>query len=90
MKKLTKTASLAVALGVCATALGEEYLDPKGLGYDPFVHFDQLSAKELYPTNGGFAVSSEGHLLVDGKPRYLTATIWYGATELECNEDTPG
>lgn len=90
MKHLTKTASLAVALGFCAAASGEAYLDPKGLGFDPFVPYDRLSSKELYPTNGGFSVSSEGHLLVNGKPRYLTATIWYGATELECNEDTPG
>jgi len=44
----------------------------------------------LYPRNAKFEISSEGHLLIDGAPRYLPATIWYGATELECDEDTPG
>ncbi len=88
---LTRHASLALAcLGLAAPACADEYLDPKGLGYDPFVPFAALGARELTPTNAALAVSDAGHLLLGGKPKYLTATIWYGSTELECNEDTPG
>jgi hypothetical protein len=80
--------SLVFVLG-CVSAFAAE-LDPKGLGFDPFVPFAQLKAKELCPPSAGLSVSPEGHLLWNGKPHYFTATIWYGATELECNEDTPG
>ena len=83
--------SLALAISVLsAAAVADEYLDPKGLGFDPFVPFDALPKDELYPQNAAFSVSKEGHLLVNGQPHYFPATIWYGATELECNEDTPG
>ena len=83
--------SLALAISVLsAAAVADEYLDPKGLGFDPFVPFGAIPQSELYPKAAKFSVSKEGHLLVNGQPHYFPATIWYGATELECNEDTPG
>lgn len=86
-----KRQSLALAISVLsAAAAADEYLDPKGLGFDPFVPFGAIPQSELYPKAAKFSVSKEGHLLVNGKPHYFTATIWYGSTELECNEDTPG
>ena len=75
MRKNLILLSLSVA---SVAALAEEYLDPKGLGFDPFVPFDALPKGELYPQNAAFAVSKEGHLLVNGKPHYFPATIWYG------------
>lgn len=78
----------AVLFSVLAAA--DAYLDPRGLGFDPFVPFGAIPQDELYPSNATLSVAKEGHLLVNGEPRYLPATIWYGATELECNEDTPG
>ena len=75
---------------LAASATADEYLDPKGLGFDPFVPFDALPRGELYPSNATLSIAKEGHLLVNGVPHYFPATIWYGATELECNEDTPG
>ena len=80
----------AVALLLPALSAGASNLDPKGLGYDPFVPFSQLKSSELCPPAAGLSVAPEGHLLWDGRPHYFTATIWYGATELECQEDTPG
>ena len=86
-----KRQSLALAISVLsAAAAADEYLDPKGLGFDPFVPFGAIPQSELYPKAAKFSVSKEGHLLVNGQPHYFTATIWYGSTELECNEDTPG
>ena len=86
-----KRQSLALAISVLsAAAAADEYLDPKGLGFDPFVPFGAIPRSELYPKAAKFTVSKEGHLLVNGQPHYFTATIWYGSTELECNEDTPG
>ena len=86
-----KQQSLALAISVLsAAAAADEYLDPKGLGFDPFVPFGAIPQSELYPKTAKFSVSKEGHLLVNGQPHYFTATIWYGSTELECNEDTPG
>lgn len=86
-----KQQSLALAISVLsAAAAADEYLDPKGLGFDPFVPFGVIPQSELYPKAAKFSVSKEGHLLVNGQPHYFTATIWYGSTELECNEDTPG
>ena len=86
-----KRQSLALAISVLsAAAAADEYLDPKGLGFDPFVPFGAIPRSELYPKAAKFSVSKEGHLLVNGQPHYFTATIWYGSTELECNEDTPG
>ena len=86
-----KQQSLALAISVLsAAAAADEYLDPKGLGFDPFVPFGAIPQSELYPKAAKFSVSKEGHLLVNGQPHYFTATIWYGSTELECNEDTPG
>lgn len=79
-----------LALTFSAFATDPAALDLKGLGYDPFVPFDQLAACELCPPSAGLAVAPEGHLLWNGQPRYFPATIWYGATELECQEDTPG
>lgn len=87
MKRLSIALSAVLA---AAVAPADEYLDPKGLGFDPFVPFDALPKDELYPQDAAFSVSKEGHLLVNGQPHYFPATIWYGATELECNEDTPG
>ncbi|MGN0854288.1 MAG: hypothetical protein ACI4R9_02065 [Kiritimatiellia bacterium] len=80
----------AGVLAFSAFAASASALDPKGLGYDPFVPFDQLPKGELCPPSAGLSVAPEGHLLWNGKPRYFTATIWYGATEFECREDTPG
>ena len=68
----------------------EEKLDPKGLGFDPFVPFDRIDARELYPRTAKPEVAPDGSFLVNGAPRYLTGTIWYGATEFECADDTPG
>lgn len=86
-----KKQSLAFILSsLAALAAAEEYLDPKGLGFDPFVPFAALPANELYPKAAKLTVAKEGHLLVNGQPHYFPATIWYGSTELECNEDTPG
>ena len=72
------------------SAGADPYLDPKGIGFDPFVPFAALGASERTPPDAGLSVAPEGHLLWNGKPKYFTATIWYGATELECQEDTPG
>lgn len=78
------------ALAASSTIGAEVQLDPLGLGYDPFPKFEEIDKSELYPQGGKLSVAKDGSLLVDGKPRYFTATIWYGATEFECNEDTPG
>lgn len=81
------------ALGASALALvafADKPLDPKGLGFDPFPDYASLPSRETCPAGGVFAVAPDGSLSIDGKPRYLTATIWYGHTELECREDTPG
>src|SRR5574344_446986 len=80
----------AVALLLPALSAAAANLDPKGLGYAPFVPFSQLKSSELCPPAAGLSVAAVGHLLWDGRPHYFTATIWYGATELECQEDTPG
>lgn len=84
----TKNLSLAVVI-MSVTIFGAE-LDPLGLGFDPFVPIDGIPDSERYPKGGELSVAKEGHLLVDGEPRYLPSVIWYGATELECEEDTPG
>ena len=43
-----KKQSLAFILSsLAALAAAEEYLDPKGLGFDPFVPFAALPANEL-------------------------------------------
>lgn len=73
-----------------AFSASEEKLDPKGLGFDPFVSFDRIDARELYPRTAKPEVAPDGSFLVNGAPRYLTGTIWYGATEFECADDTPG
>lgn len=78
----------------CATLTGaaaqEVPLDPKGLGFDPFTPFARLPEAELFPRGGELGVSPDGSLTVNGSPRYLPSVIWYGLTELECREDTPG
>ena len=80
----------ALTLGIAAAATADEYLDPNGLGYDPFAPFDAIPKDELLPRGGKLEIAKDGHLLWNGEPKYFTATIWYGSTELECNEDTPG
>lgn len=80
----------AVIAFFASVAMADEYLDPQGLGFDPFVPYAAIPEAELYPRASKLSVSKEGHLLVNGKPHYFTATIWYGSTELECGEDTPG
>ena len=71
-----KRQSLALAISVLsAAAAADEYLDPKGLGFDPFVPFAALPANELYPKAAKLTVSKEGHLLVNGQPHYFPATI---------------
>lgn len=77
-------------IAITSAAVSGAKLDPHGLGFDPFVPLDAIPESELYPKRASFSVAEEGHLLVDGEPRYLPAVIWYGATELECEEDTPG
>ena len=54
MKRLSIALSAVLA---AAVAPADEYLDPKGLGFDPFVPFDALPKGELYPQNAAFSVS---------------------------------
>ena len=57
-----KRQSLALAITVLsAAAAADEYLDPKGLGFDPFVPFGAIPQSELYPKQAKFSVSKEGH-----------------------------
>ena len=81
MKRLSIALSAVLA---AAVAPADEYLDPKGLGFDPFVPFDALPKDELYPQNAAFSVSKEGHLLVNGQPHVaFLALIHDGA--LRCD-----
>ena len=48
---------------------------------DPFGKFDYISSRELLPRDARFAVAKDGTFLVNGKKRYLTGTIFYGALE---------
>ena len=55
LERIVCSATVALA---AAVAPADEYLDPKGLGFDPFVPFDALPQDELYPQNAAFSVSS--------------------------------
>ncbi len=57
---------------------------------DPFPAFGELSRYELYPKNAAFKVAKDGSILVDGKPRYLTATIFYEGLDKETECPTVG
>ena len=47
---------------------------------DPFVRFADIPAAEVLPRSASLTVAPDGTFLVNGKPRYLTATIFYGGT----------
>lgn len=64
----------AVAAAVFAQAL-------PGAASDPFVRFADVPAAELLPRAAALSVAPDGTFLVNGKPRYLTATIFYGGTD---------
>ena len=53
---------------------------------DPFVPFADIPAEELLPKGAGFTIAKDGSLLVDGKPRYLPAVLWYGDTPWGCDK----
>ena len=64
-----KRQSLALAISVLSVAAAaDEYLDPKGLGFDPFVPFGAIPQAELDPKAAKPPVAKEGHLLVNGQP----------------------
>ncbi len=70
--RTTYTAILA-AIAVSASAAEKPTTDP----FEPFA---DLPAEELLPTNATFSISKDGSLLLDGKPRYFPAVLWYGDT----------
>ena len=48
---------------------------------DPFVSFADIPEPERLPRAASLSVAPDGSFLVNGRPRYLTATIFYGGTE---------
>ncbi|MBQ6135763.1 MAG: hypothetical protein IJI73_00145, partial [Kiritimatiellae bacterium] len=48
---------------------------------DPFVRFADIPASERLPRAASLSVAPDGTFLVDGRPRYLTATIFYSGQE---------
>ena len=48
---------------------------------DPFVKFADIPAAERLPRAAVLSVAPDGTFLVDGHPRYLTATIFYGGID---------
>ena len=70
--RMTYTAILA-AIAVSASAAEKPTTDP----FEPFA---DLPAEELLPTNATFSISKDGSLLLDDKPRYFPAVLWYGDT----------
>ena len=48
---------------------------------DPFVRFADIPATERLPRAAALSVAPDGTFLVDGHPRYLTATIFYGGID---------
>ena len=48
---------------------------------DPFVKFADIPAAERLPRAAALSVAPDGTFLVNGRPRYLTATIFYGGIE---------
>jgi len=48
---------------------------------DPFVRFADIPPAEVLPQYASLTVAHDGTFLVNGRPRYLTATIFYGGTD---------
>ena len=48
---------------------------------DPFVRFADIPAAERLPRDAALAVAADGTFRVNGEPRYLTATIFYGGAK---------
>ena len=48
---------------------------------DPFEPLSSIPASELLPKGVGFSIAKDGSLMVNGKPRYFPAVIWYGDTQ---------
>lgn len=56
---------------------------------DPFAVFETIPAAERLPRGGALTVAADGTLAVNGAPRYLTATLFYGGAD-ECKTHTSG
>ena len=78
--KTTPFAAILLA-GLCAGPAAAAEMPTS----DPFEPFADLPAEELLPKGAGFTVAKDGSLLVDGKPRYLPAVLWYGDTMWGCD-----
>ena len=48
---------------------------------DPFVQFADIPEAERLPRDATLSVAPDGSFLVNGSPRYLTATIFYSGTD---------
>lgn len=79
MKSFYRNLSVAFVL-VSGAALSAEM--PKS---DPFIPYNEIPSTELLPKGKGFSIAKDGSLLVDGKPRYLPAVLWYGDTQWGVN-----
>lgn len=66
-----------------------EPLRPIGADAGPFPPFGAVPEKERLPRGATLSVAKDGSFLVDGKPRYLTATLFYGGAD-ECGIHTSG
>lgn len=82
-----KTAPFAAILlaGLCAVLMADLCVGQTMPTSDPFEPFADLPAEELLPKGAGFAIAKDGSLLVDGRPRYLPAVLWYGDTMWGCD-----
>ncbi len=73
MRKLLLPFVAAISSAAVSAIAGVE-------GADPFVRFADIPAAEALPRSASLTVAPDGTFLVNGKPRYLTATIFYGGT----------
>ena len=60
------------------------------LAADPFVPFAAVSDAECLPRGAMLSVANDGTFRVNGKPRYLTATLYYGSLAKEFALPTSG
>lgn len=56
---------------------------------DPFAKFDDVPVAERLSRNAALEVAADGTFRVNGRPRYLTATLFYGGAD-ECDIRTSG
>ncbi|MGN0827703.1 MAG: hypothetical protein ACI4QD_07220 [Kiritimatiellia bacterium] len=83
---LTLMTVSTLAWSACGAGLDSEFVVDK----DPFIPFAKLGANELMPKDATITFSKDGDILVNGKPRYLPATIFYEMTDLETEAHTVG